>query len=300
MPGGAEPGVDQVEAAGGVLWRGDPARPEVAVVHRPRYDDWSLPKGKLDYGEHPLLAALREIEEETGFAAVPGRRLGSLRYPVLEGPKRVRYWSCEAVAGAFTPNREVDALRWLAVPEALALLSPRQDRQVLERYADDTRRTHALVVVRHASAGDKKGWSGSDAERPLDPSGRGRAAVVAALLQAYVVGRLAAADVRRCRETLEPYARAAGLRVEAVKSATAGDFDRDPPAGVDAVARLLDAPGTAAWCGQREVIPDLVASLTDRLGGAVDPDELGDLRRGALLLLHVADGRLVTLERLPG
>jgi 8-oxo-dGTP diphosphatase len=292
----------QVEAAGGVLWRGDPTDPEVCVVHRPRYDDWSLPKGKLDVGEHPLLGALREIEEETGFAARPGRRLGSLRYAVLEGPKRVRYWACEAVRGSFTANREVDELRWLTVSEALALLPPTHDGGVLERFATDTRRTRALVVVRHASAGDKRGWIGSDADRPLDLAGRGRAALVASLLQAYAVRRLAAADVVRCRDTLAPYARSAGLVVTPLAPTTAGTYEQDPAAAVDAVAQLLDDDGTAAWCGQREVIPDLAAALAARLGGTVDPDDLGDLRKGALLLLHVGvdDGKLVAVERLPG
>ena len=302
MAGPREPGRDQVEAAGGVLWRGDPAAPEVAVVHRPRYDDWSLPKGKLDRGEHPLLGALREIAEETGVAALPGRRLGSLRYPVQEGPKRVRFWACEALGGDFTANREVDELRWLGLAEAAALLSPTHDRGVLERYAADTRRTRALVVVRHASAGDKKGWAGSDAERPLDLPGRGRAAVVARLLGAYDVRRVAAADVVRCRDTLTPYATAAGLTVETLGSTTAGRFAQDPAAAVAEVGRLLDGPGAAAWCGQREVIPELVAALCEPLGGAVDPDQLGDLRKGALMLLHVAeeDGCLVAVERLPG
>jgi 8-oxo-dGTP diphosphatase len=292
----------KVEAAGGVLWRGDPAGPEVCLVHRPRYDDWSLPKGKLDLGEHPLLGALREIEEETGFTARPGRRLGSLRYPVAEGPKRVRYWACEAVGGDFTANREVDELRWLPVAEALEQLSPTHDGGVLERFAADTRRTRALVVVRHASAGDKKGWTGSDADRPLDLSGRGRAVLVASLLQAYAVGRLAAADVVRCRDTLAPYARSTGLPVTALAVTTAGTYEQDPGVGVDAVAQLLDGDEAVAWCGQREVIPDLAASLAARLGGAVDPDDLGDLRKGALLLLHVGrdDGKLVAVERLPG
>jgi 8-oxo-(d)GTP phosphatase len=306
-------GDGQVEAAGGVLWRGDPAAPRVCVVHRPRYDDWSLPKGKLDHGEHPLLGALREIEEETGCAARPGRRLGSLRYAVPEGPKRVRYWACEAVVdgeaadgeaagGGFTANREVDELRWLPVPEALVLLSPTRDRVVMERYATDSRRTRAVALLRHASAGDRKGWTGTDADRPLDLAGRGRAVLVAGLLRAYAVRRLAAADVLRCRDTLAPYARSADLAVTALPATTAGTFEQDPAAAVDAVGGLLGSSGAVAWCGQREVIPDLAAALVARLGGAVDPDDLRDLRKGALLLLHVGetDGRLVAVERLPG
>jgi 8-oxo-dGTP diphosphatase len=304
---------DRVEAAGGVLWRGEPVAPEIALVHRPRYDDWSLPKGKLDPGEHPLLAALREIEEETGFTALPGRRLGSLRYDVHEGPKRVRYWSCQATGGEFRANREVDELWWATVPQALARLDPDHDRRVLERFAEDTRPTRAMVVVRHASAGDKRGWSGPDADRPLDPVGQARSRVVGPVLTAYAVQRAGAADVQRCRQTLEPWARSAGAEVSVLKATTAGVFETDPEEAVHEVLALLDGVGTAgvdaagsiAWCGQREVIPELVAGLVGRLGGQADPDDVGDLRKGGLLLLHVAaepgDGpRLVAMERLPG
>lgn len=292
----------RVEAAGGVLWRGDPAAPEVAVVHRPRYDDWSLPKGKLELGEHPLLGALREIEEETGFTARPGRRLGSLRYDVAEGPKRVRYWACEAVGGDFRANREVDQLEWLPVPAALDRLSPTHDRGVLARYAADTRRTRALVVVRHASAGDKKGWQGKDVDRPLDLAGQGRAAVVARLLRALGVRRAATADVVRCRATLEPFTEDAGIRLDVLPATSAAAFDEHPAAAVDAVHGLLATAGSVAWCGQREVIPDLVAGVCGRLGRAVDPDDLRDLRKGALLLLHLAEDEcaVVAVERLPG
>jgi 8-oxo-dGTP diphosphatase len=296
----------QVEAAGGVLWRGDQAQPEVALVHRPRYDDWSLPKGKLDPGEHPLLAGLREIEEETGFAARPGRRLGSIRYDVTEGRKRVRYWACEASGGGFRANREVDELWWAPVAAARERLDPDRDRPVLDAFAADTRRTRALALVRHASAGDRHRFPGKDAERPLDSEGRDRARTVAWLLSAYDVRRAGTADVARCRETLAPFASSDGVEVATLPATTAGVFDDDPDAGLQQVLTLLDGVGGAAWCGQREVIPDLAVALHDRLGGSEDGSrrsvgDLADLRKGALLLLHVDErGRLATLERLPG
>ncbi len=291
----------QIEAAGGVLWRGDPAGPEVALVHRPKYDDWSLPKGKLDRGEHPLLGAQREIAEETGFAARPGRRIGSLRYATLTGPKRVRYWAFEAAEGAFVASREVDELWWGRLPAALGRLAAERDRQILEQFAADTRRTRALVVVRHASAGDKKTWQGADAERPLDAAGESRAVTVAALLSAYDVRRAGAAEVLRCRQTLDPFGRAAGVGVSVLPSTTMGAFESDPARGTAEVAALLEGPGSAAWCGQREVIPDLVAGLMSTWGGGShDASGLADLAKGALALLHVDDrSRLVALERLP-
>lgn len=290
------------EAAGGVLWRGDPAAPELALVHRPGHGDWSLPKGKLDLGEHPLLGALREIAEETGYTARPGRRLGSLRYPVPEGPKRVRYWACEALAGSFSPNREVDELAWLPVPEALARLAPDHDREVLRRYAEDTRRSGVLAVVRHACAGDRKGWTGADADRPLDACGVARTRTIAALLSAYGVSRLGAAGVLRCTATLAPFARATGTELAVLPSTTAGTFEAAPDRAVEAVAALLDGGGaSAAWCGQGEVIPELVAGVCSLLGGRVDADDLADVRKGALLLLHLDEGsRPVAVERLPG
>jgi 8-oxo-(d)GTP phosphatase len=296
----------QVEAAGGVLWRGDPARPEVALVHRQRYDDWSVPKGKLDPGEHPLLGGLREIQEETGFAGLPGRRLGSVRYVVAEGRKRVRYWACEAVGGRFEASREVDELWWGLVPEALERADSEGDARILEAFAADTRRTRALALVRHASAGDRHHFAGKDAERPLDAEGEERARTVAALLTAYDVRRAGTADVTRCRQTLAPFAASTGVEVATLSATTAGTFDSDAEEGSEQVLGLLDGAGAAAWCGQREVIPDLAVALCERLGGpkcdgARGVHHLADLRKGGLLLLHVDEhGRLGSVERLPG
>src|SRR5207342_224375 len=119
---------------------------------------------KLDPGEDPLLGALREIAEETGSVARPGQRIGSLRYATPEGRKRVRYWACESVGGTFEASREVDEVWWGPVSAAMGRLAPDRDRRILERFATVSRRTRPLVVVRHASAGDKKRWRGSDAD----------------------------------------------------------------------------------------------------------------------------------------
>jgi 8-oxo-dGTP diphosphatase len=290
----------QVEAAGGVLWRGDPASPEVALVHRPRYDDWSLPKGKLERREHPLLAALREIEEETGSTARPGRRLGSLRYLVPEGRKRVRYWACEATGGRFEVNREVDEIWWAPLAQAQARLDPAHDARVLKRFAADTRRTRPMVVVRHASAGDKRAWAGDDADRPLDRKGLAQSVTIGSLLTAYGVEEAGSADVRRCRDTLEPFARSARVDVEVLPATTATAFDDDKDKGARSVLDLVTTTsGAVAWCGQREVIPRLAAALCAGLGGA-DPGRRSQLGKGGLLVLHLDEACAVTaVERLP-
>jgi len=131
------PDQEVVEAAGGVVWRrADDGRVEVLVVHRPKYDDWTLPKGKLDDDEEHEEAARREVEEETGVRGVLGAELPSTEYADRFGRrKRVRYWAMEAVGGDFEPNREVDEVRWLGVEQARDLLSYDRDREVLDAFS---------------------------------------------------------------------------------------------------------------------------------------------------------------------
>ena len=120
--------MEGVQAAGGVVSRDG----RVAVVHRPRYDDWSLPKGKLDPGEGFEDAALREVEEETGLRCRLVRELPAVEYEVRGRPKLVRYWAMEVVDETpFVPNDEVDEVRWVEPAEALALLSYDRDRELV-------------------------------------------------------------------------------------------------------------------------------------------------------------------------
>ncbi|MEU6381024.1 NUDIX hydrolase [Streptomyces sp. NPDC046909] len=122
-----------VEAAGCVLWRRSPidGELEVCLVHRPKYDDWSHPKGKLKRGENALAGALREVAEETGYQAVTGAELPTLHYLANGRPKRVRYWAAEATEGAFTPNTEVDRILWLPPTAARNRLTQPRDRTLV-------------------------------------------------------------------------------------------------------------------------------------------------------------------------
>lgn len=134
-----------IRAAGCVLWRRSDrdGRPEIALVHRPRYDDWSHPKGKLKRGEDALRGAVREVGEETGVRCVPGPELPTVRYPVKGRPKEVRYWAAEAAPGrsdqpdrGFVPNDEVDRLVWLPPEEARERLTHAHDRALVDAFLD--------------------------------------------------------------------------------------------------------------------------------------------------------------------
>ncbi|MGY1833582.1 NUDIX domain-containing protein [Blastococcus sp. SYSU DS0510] len=255
-----------VVAAGGVLWR--PAADggiEVAVVHRPRYDDWSLPKGKLDAGEHPLQAACREVVEETGLAVVAGRRAPTTRYAVDGAPKRVDYWLMRCAGGEFTANDEVDELRWLSPDAAAAQVTHEHDRLVVADAArTDVPREVGVLLVRHGRAGSRQDFDGPDDLRPLDAKGERQARRLAEALPLFSPRAVAAAPPLRCRATVAPLAEQVGLRVHDRPEFGEECFAEDPQAALTALERLLaDAPeaGVTVLCSQGGAIPSLLQAL---------------------------------------
>ena len=127
----------EVRAAGGVVIRQQAGEAEVIVVHRPRYDDWTLPKGKVAPGESDEDCALREVEEETGLRCRLGRELETVSYVDRRGrTKTVRYWEMAPLDGIFSPSHEVDEVRWLSPKEARRLVTYPRDRYLLENLAE--------------------------------------------------------------------------------------------------------------------------------------------------------------------
>jgi 8-oxo-(d)GTP phosphatase len=277
-----------VEAAGGVLWR--PAAGgigvEIALVHRPKYDDWSVPKGKLLTDEHALVGALREVAEETGFTGPPGRSLGESRYLKDGSPKRVRYWAVEAREGEFAVNAEVDQLMWLPPREAALHLNPDRDRPIVEAFALDVRVTTACVVVRHGSAGERSSFDGNDRERPLDDVGHRQALELIPVLEALRVERVLSADVLRCLDTVGPYAAQRRLSVQSEPLLSESGYAGAPEAAAERLVALLDAESTpTAVCSQGRVIPPLLQRVCGELNAPVAWD--GTVPKGGYVVLNL-------------
>src|SRR6516165_1196071 len=209
---------EAILSAGAVLWRpaADQAHGiEVLLVHRPKYDDWSLPKGKREPGEHVLLTAAREVAEETSVRPVLGPRLRTVEYLARGRPKQVDYWSARSNHGDAAPSHEIDAVCWLPLPQALDRLSYSHDADVIASLRP--RATVPLILVRHASAGYRDDWVGEDLQRPLDAEGMLDALLLADLLACFAPrARVISSPALRCTESLRPYAARFGGSVEAM------------------------------------------------------------------------------------
>ena len=294
----AVPANKAVLAAGAVVWRSsdDGAEPEVAVIHRPRYDDWSLPKGKVDVGENEPVTAVREVHEETGYGSRLGRRLALVSYPIkVQGIKKVRYWAARVIDGEFTPNAEVDDLKWLPVTGALKQLEYPQDRKVLRRFAKLPADTRTILIVRHGTAGSRSRYKGDDRLRPLDKRGRAQAESLVGQLLAFGTDTLYAADRTRCHQTIEPLAEELGVTISNEPLLTEEAYADDRKAARRRILEIAAAEGTPVICTQGKVIPDLIEWWCARDG--VRPDKSRN-RKGSTWVMSSWQGRLVAADHI--
>jgi 8-oxo-dGTP diphosphatase len=289
-----------IRAAGAVLWRPAGVGIEICVVHRPAYDDWSLPKGKLHHDEHPLVAAVREVREETGVRAHPRVRLPDVTYTLPTGiSKTVEFWAMRAgdePVGAVADPTEVDDVRWLPPEAAASTLTYPTDAQLVEYVAALPPITAMTTLVRHASAGDRKAWVGDDALRPIDPLGRQQAARLADVPILFQPRRLFTAPPLRCRQTFQPLADALGLPI------VEDPVFAEPPDAEDvfakakvAATRLVELRDgeSAAVCSQGKIIPPTLALLR----GTLDPEPYKTPKGGGWVLSWAGE-KLVGLSRI--
>jgi 8-oxo-dGTP pyrophosphatase MutT (NUDIX family) len=291
-----------VYAAGAVLWQlssTDSVDPEleVAVIHRPRYDDWSLPKGKVDPGETAPVAAVREVLEETGHHCILARRLDTVSYSIDQGVKKVYYWAARSTGGEFTPGKEVDELLWLPVAAAMKKLDYAQDRKVLRRFMKHPADTHTVLVVRHGTAGRKSRFKGDDTKRPLDKKGRAQAEALVPQLMAFGATDVYAADRVRCHQTVEPLAEELGVPIHNETALTEESYAKNTKRARHRALDIATHGGTPVICSQGKVIPDLIEWWCDRDG--VRPDKSRN-HKGSTWVLSLSGGRLLAADHIGG
>jgi 8-oxo-(d)GTP phosphatase len=283
-----------VRAAGAVVTR---KGGEVLLVHRPKYDDWSFPKGKLDRGEHTVVAAVREVAEETGLDVRLGPALSPQRYRMSNGRwKTVDYWTAR-VAGSddvsrYRPNDEIDAVEWVDWKDAQERLTYPYDRETLAEARPLRRRTKALAVLRHAEARSRNGWRKDDRRRPLVRLGETQAQRLVPLLAAFDVTVVHTSSSTRCVQTVTPYADVTGWPMKLYDELSQEDASLEGV--VDFVDGLLDGDldagldhGSAVLCTHRPVLPTVFDALEV-------PDV--ELEPGSMLVVHHRKGRVVATQ----
>ena len=309
-----------VRAAGALVWRECRGRLEVLLVHRPRYDDWSFPKGKVERNESVRTCAVREVAEETGVRIALGQPLETVRYKMSDGRrKRVYYWAARELGAdepgararaAVTPAsaREIDGVAWVRVKKARKQLTHAMDRDLLgslvDLWEDGKLDTWTLVLVRHGRAVKRSVWSrhrpkrvrdkeADEATRPLThDQGEVRARALVPVLAAYGVGRVVSSPWRRCVDTVAPYAEAAGLDVVAEPALTELAHAESRKAArrvVSDVLRRRDAP--VALCTHRPVLPSVMEVISRHAPGKLlrsVPDRDPWLKTGEIMVVHLA------------
>ena len=277
-----------ITAAGGVVWRQGPRSLEVALIHRPRYHDWTLPKGKLMAGESTLAAAVREVREEIGAEVAVSRLVGTSTYDVSGVSKTVTYWAMRYLGGGFTVNSEVDDVAWLSPDEALERVSYDRDRTVLGQFGEQPMLESVVVLVRHAKAGKRSEWRGDDADRPLDAAGRLQAKRLVGFLALFRPEQVISADRTRCTQTVTPLAERLGLPVR-IDSAFDDECCLEDIEETTRALMDVAKPGTVSViCSQGYTIPALVELLA--------PDADPVTRKGAAWVLSIADGDVVAAD----
>ncbi|MEW1836273.1 NUDIX domain-containing protein [Microbacterium sp. NPDC079995] len=289
-----------VYAAGGVVWRMVEGRLLVLAIHRTKYRDITLPKGKVDPGETLAETAVREIFEETGIRVHLGVPVGISKYRLpSKRTKIVHYWSTEATeeairASSFVPNREIAAIEWLTPKKALERLSYPVDVEILENFLrlvdDGVLATFPIVVLRHGKATPREDWKGKDAARPLTDRGKRQAKAAVGPLRSFGIRRVVSSDAVRCVDTVAPLAKALGRDIRRT-DLISQDAWEDGHADVrTVVGKRVRSGKPAVLCSHRPVIPTIMSELalaTGSLKGSYI-ESASDLEVGGFSVAHLS------------
>jgi 8-oxo-dGTP diphosphatase len=292
---------DILRAAGVVVLRGKSRKREVLTVHRPHRADWSLPKGKVEFGEHILAAAVRECDEETGYQVRLGPCVGSMEYVAAGRPKRVDYWLAEVVGDeGFAPDDEVDSIAWVPIKDAASHLTYPADVELVQRAAS-LPSTTPFILLRHAKAIKRSDFTGNDdADRPLSGRGRGEARALSPLLEAFGVRNVHSSSAKRCTATVRPFTRRIEVETVLEPSLTEHAHDADSGEAARRIVELYARHEPTVVVSHRPVLPTLFDALATQVGIPDDSSWDPRVAPASFVVIHRdVRGDVVGIERYP-
>lgn len=289
-----------VYAAGAVVWRLVDGKLRVLLIHRTKYRDVTLPKGKVDPGEALAETAVREVHEETGIRVRLGVPVGVSRYHLpSEKQKIVHYWAAEATedairASTFVPNREIAAVEWVSLKKARSRLSYPVDQEILDHFSglvdDGVLRTFPLIALRHGKALPRSEWDRADAARPLTDRGRRQAAAIVGPLRAFGVRRIVTSDAVRCVQTVTPLGKAIDRKPVQTEKISQDAWEDGVADLRSVVGRRVRAGKAAVLCSHGPVLPALLSEIalaTGTIHGSY-LSSAADLEPGAFSVVHLS------------
>ena len=284
-------------AAGAVLWRkSEKKKIEVLIIHRPKYDDWTFPKGKAEIGEPLIACAYREVLEETNIETAFGPYLGEVEYLTNDGKKKVSFWSAKVVKEKdFKPNAEVDQLKWVEVTKVKELLTLDTDRKILEQFLQIEPDTKPLILLRHAKAVTRDEWQGEDDDRPLDSYGQNQAKRLLAMYQVFNLEQIHSSDAVRCYDTVVAIAKGLNIKLEVTGKLSESTFKKDKEKAFDYAKDLIKLNESVLLCSHNPILPKMLNKLTKK--SEVDADE-GKLLPADGWVIHRIGKEVIQIDRI--
>jgi 8-oxo-dGTP diphosphatase len=284
-------------AAGAVLWRkGEKKKIEVLIIHRPKYDDWTFPKGKAEVGEPLIACAYREVLEETNIETAFGPYLGEVEYLTNDGKKKVSFWSAKVIKEKeFNSNAEVDQLKWVEVTKVKELLTLDTDRKILEQFLRIEPDTKPLVLLRHAKAVTRDEWQGEDDDRPLDSYGQNQAKRLLAMYQVFDLQQIHSSDAVRCYDTVVAIAKGLSIKLEVTGKLSESTFKKDKEKAFDYAKDLMKLNESVLLCSHNPILPKMLNKLTKK--SEVDADE-GKLLPADGWVIHRIGKEVIQIDRI--
>ena len=284
-------------AAGAVLWRkSEKKKIEVLIIHRPKYDDWTFPKGKAEIGEPLIACAYREVLEETNIETAFGPYLGEVEYLTNDGKKKVSFWSAKVIKEKeFNPNAEVDQLKWVEVTKVKELLTLDTDRKILEQFLRIEPDTKPLVLLRHAKAVTRDEWQGEDDDRPLDSYGQNQAKRLLAMYQVFNLEQIHSSDAVRCYDTVVAIAKGLSIKLEVTGKLSESTFKKDKEKAFDYAKDLMKLNESVLLCSHNPILPKMLNKLTKK--SEVDADE-GKLLPADGWVIHRIGKEVIQIDRI--
>ena len=288
---------EAISAAGAVVWRKHKDNfTEVAIIHRPKYDDWSFPKGKLEIGESLIACAHREVLEETNLQTEFGPHLGQVEYFTPDGLKKVTYWSAKVIAEKpFRTNTEVDQLKWIPITKVIEVLTNETDKEIFDKFVKVKFNSKPFILLRHAKAITRDEWQGEDDDRPLSSSGQNQAMRLLSTYQVFNIDQIHSSDAVRCYDTVKSMAKGLDIKLEVSSKLSESTYKKDKEKAFDYVRELIKEDKSILICSHNPILPKMLNKLTKKSEIEADEDKLSPADGW---VIHRSGKEIIQIDRL--